>query len=76
MADLVSSGASFWLDLDGVDDEATDLLADTFHFHPLAVEDVQHFGQRPKIDEFDDFTYFVVHGALPAEPGRPSCTSS
>jgi len=30
----------------------------------LAVEDAEHFGQRPKIDEFDDFTYFVVHGAL------------
>jgi magnesium transporter len=64
VADLVSSGASFWLDLDGVDDETTNLLATTFHFHPLAVEDAQHFGQRPKIDEFDDFTYFVVHGAV------------
>ena len=42
-----------------------DLLRDTLHFHPLAVEDAEHFGQRPKIDEFDDFTYFVVHGALP-----------
>ena len=65
VADLVSSGASFWLDLDGVDDEASTLLAATFGFHPLAVEDAEHFGQRPKIDEFDDFTYFVVHGALP-----------
>jgi magnesium transporter len=23
-----------------------------------------NFGQRPKIDEYDDFTYFVVHGAV------------
>jgi magnesium transporter len=30
----------------------------------LAVEDAEHFGQRPKIDEYDDFTYFVVHGAV------------
>ena len=35
----------------------------------MAVEDAEHFGQRPKIDEFDDFTYFVVHGALPDESG-------
>jgi magnesium transporter len=63
ITDLVNSGASFWLDLDGVDEETSDLLANTFHFHPLAVEDAEHFGQRPKIDEFDDFTYFVVHGA-------------
>ncbi len=64
VANLVSSGASFWLDLDGLDEEASSLLADMFRFHPLAVEDAEHFGQRPKIDEFDDFTYFVVHGAL------------
>jgi magnesium transporter len=64
VTDLVSSGASFWLDLDGVDEETSSLLCDTFRFHPLAVEDAEHFGQRPKIDEFDDFTYFVVHGAL------------
>jgi magnesium transporter len=64
VADLISAGTPFWLDLDGVDEETENLLSNTFHFHALAVEDVQHFGQRPKIDEFDDFTYFVVHGAL------------
>ena len=69
VAELVSSGAPFWLDLDGVDEEAADLLCRTFRLHPLAVEDAEHFGQRPKIDEFDDFTYFVVHGALPDGSG-------
>jgi magnesium transporter len=64
VADLVTSETPFWLDLEGVDDEASTFLSDTFHLHPLAVEDAEHFGQRPKIDEFDDFTYFVVHGAL------------
>jgi magnesium transporter len=65
VAAAVASASPFWLDLGGVDDEAARLLTDTFRFHPLAVEDAEHFGQRPKIDEFDDFTYFVVHGALP-----------
>jgi len=53
----------FWLDLDGLDEEATDLLLHGFGFHPLAVEDAQHFGQRPKLDEYDTFTYVVIHGA-------------
>ncbi len=66
VGNLVSSETSFWLDIDEVDEESSRLLAETFHFHPLAIEDVEHFGQRPKIDEFDDFTYFVVHGALDA----------
>src|ERR1039458_8635945 len=35
-----------------------------FAFHPLAVEDAKHFGQRPKVEDFDGFTYLVLHGAL------------
>ena len=53
----------FWLDLDGMDDEAHDLLLSVFHIHHLAVDDAQHFGQRPKLEDYDDFTYMVVHGA-------------
>jgi magnesium transporter len=71
--DLVSerlgAGEFFWLDLDGVGD-AADLLCDGFGFHPLAVEDTEHFGQRPKIEDYDGFTYFVVFGA-DAENGAP-----
>ena len=55
----------FWLDLVDLDDEGTDVLLHGFGFHPLAVEDAEHFGQRPKIDEYEGFTYFVVHGAQP-----------
>jgi magnesium transporter len=61
----VESGSPFWLDLDGLDEESSQLLGGTIGLHPLALEDAEHFGQRPKIDEFDDFTYFVVHGAVP-----------
>ncbi len=69
VAALVTAGTAFWLDLDGVDAEASALLGDTLHLHPLAVEDAEHFGQRPKIEEFDNFTYFVVHGALEGGAG-------
>jgi magnesium transporter len=66
---LLREGKPFWLDLDGVDEEASALLSDDLGFHALAVEDAEHFGQRPKIDEYDDFTYFVVHGAQPDGSG-------
>jgi magnesium transporter len=58
----------FWLDLDGVDAETSDLLLHGFGFHPLAVEDAEHFGQRPKLEDYDGFTYIVVHGAPKDEP--------
>jgi magnesium transporter len=63
---LLDSGARFWLDLDGIDDAITPLLQDTFGFHPLAVEDAEHFGQRPKLDTYDGFVLMVVYGAGPS----------
>ena len=47
-----------------MDDEAHDLLLDVFKIHHLAVDDAQHFGQRPKLEDYDDFIYMVVHGAV------------
>jgi magnesium transporter len=55
----------FWLNLDELDEQASDILLHTFNFHALAVEDAEHFGQRPKIEEYDNFTYFVAHGVGP-----------
>ena len=59
----IASGSYFWLDLIDLDDEGSDLLTNAFHFHPLAVEDAEHFGQRPKLEDYDDFFYLVIHGA-------------
>ncbi|HXQ44133.1 MAG TPA: magnesium/cobalt transporter CorA [Acidimicrobiales bacterium] len=59
----IASGSFFWLDLIDLDAEGSDLLRHAFQFHPLAVEDAEHFGQRPKLDDYDDFVYLVVHGA-------------
>ncbi|MGO9458351.1 MAG: magnesium transporter CorA family protein [Acidimicrobiales bacterium] len=65
VAAAMSGGQFFWLDLDAGEgsDDLTALLTDTFHFHPLAVEDAEHFGQRPKLDDYDDYVYMVAHGA-------------
>jgi magnesium transporter len=61
---LIDSDTRFWLDIAGLDeDTARVLLRDTFGFHPLAVEDAEHFGQRPKIDTYDGFALIVVYGA-------------
>jgi magnesium transporter len=61
---LLQSKARFWLDLWGLDDaDAEAMLRDTFGFHPLAVEDAEHFGQRPKLDPYDGYALLVVYGA-------------
>jgi magnesium transporter len=61
---LLDSSARFWLDLVGLDDDAGEtLLHGTFGFHPLAVEDAEHFGQRPKLDSYDGYVLLVLYGA-------------
>src|SRR3984885_12124484 len=56
----------FWLDLDihdpGPDDDVSALLTNTFHFHPVAVEAVVRFGQRARIDDYDDFVHVITFG--------------
>jgi magnesium transporter len=44
---LLARGRFFWLDLDQPNWADFDVLRDVFHFHPLAVEDSEHFNQRP-----------------------------
>jgi len=61
-----AGGAFFWLDLDihdpGPDDDITGLLCNTFHFHPVAVEAAEQFGQRARIDDYADFVHIVTFG--------------
>ena len=64
---LLASGEFFWLDLNQPTAADFVVLRDSFGFHPLALEDSMNFGQRPKLDEYDDFVFLVVYGAAPDE---------
>jgi magnesium transporter len=64
---LLASGSFFWIDVHQPTDADFAVLRDVFHFHPLALEDSEHFGQRPKLDDYDDFVFLVVYGAVPDE---------
>ena len=62
----VAGNDFFWLDLDihdpGPDDDVTGMLINTFHFHPVAVQAADQFGQRARIDDYDDFVHIVTFG--------------
>jgi len=62
---LLASGEFFWLDLYRPDAADFEILRDVFKVHPLAVEDSEHFDQRAKVDEYEDFVFIVVYGASP-----------
>ena len=63
VARRVDEGVFFWLDFESPTDEELELLHRELGVHPLALEDARKFGQRPKIDDYDDFTALVVFGA-------------
>ncbi|MBV9796271.1 MAG: magnesium transporter CorA family protein [Actinobacteria bacterium] len=52
-----------WLDLHDSSDETLALLRDVFAIHPLAVEDAAEFGQRAKIEDYENFVSIVFFGA-------------
>lgn len=51
----------FWVDFDSPTEEETLLLKTHFRFHPLAIEDCLHFLQRPKLDHYEGYDFFVLH---------------
>jgi magnesium transporter len=61
----LSGGEFFWLDLHEPSESEYELLRDVLGFHPLALEDSQHFGQRPKLEAYGDFVFLVFYGSAP-----------
>jgi magnesium transporter len=58
----------FWLDLTSPSREQLMRLHELFGFHPLALEDTDHFGQRPKLDNYGDHIFLVFFGAWQDRP--------
>ncbi len=52
-----------WIDFDAPTAEDTRFLSSYFNFHPLAVEDCVTETLLPKIDDFGDYIFLVLHGA-------------
>ena len=60
LAELSAHGLT-WLHLDRPTSEEAALLADRFGFHELDIEDVLSKRQRPKIDEYPEYLFVVLH---------------
>jgi magnesium transporter len=55
----VEDGALVWLDLEASSDVELGEIQDEFGLHPLAIEDIRHPKQRPKVDNYES-TLLVV----------------
>src|SRR6185295_15462508 len=59
---LHDKGLQVWVDMEApTDDEAKEVLDGVFSYHPLAIEDCLTFSDRPKVDEYEDYLFLVIH---------------
>lgn len=67
---LQEAAGTLWVSLERpTADEVETVLHNIFHFHPLAVEDCQSEGyQSPKLDDFGDYIFVVMHALRPDFP--------
>jgi magnesium transporter len=60
VAELAANGLT-WIHLDTPGPEEAGALAERFGWHPLDLEDVLSKRQRPKIDEYPEYLFIVLH---------------
>ncbi|HEY0515549.1 MAG TPA: magnesium/cobalt transporter CorA [Solirubrobacteraceae bacterium] len=69
ITDHLAHDRFFWLDLTDPTPEDIAKLREIFGFHPLALEDAVHFGQRPKLDHYQEYAFLVFYGARENQDG-------
>jgi magnesium transporter len=60
LAELSANGLT-WVHVDSPGKDEAEELAARFGWHPLDVEDILSKRQRPKIDEYPDYLFVVLH---------------
>ncbi|NME98964.1 magnesium/cobalt transporter CorA [Aneurinibacillus aneurinilyticus] len=58
---LLSPEDLLWIDLYDVGNDELQYVADIFQFHSLAIEDCLHVSPRAKVDNYEDYYFFVIH---------------
>lgn len=59
---MFDKGLHVWIDLENSPDaEVRPILEGVCHFHPLAIEDCIQPSDRPKVDEYENCLFMVIH---------------
>ncbi len=63
---VADPGEVTWINVTGVS-KVKDLekLGECFKIHPLVLEDILEVGQRPKVEDYDDYLYIVLNSIRP-----------
>jgi magnesium transporter len=59
-----------WVDMEKPTPEETELLDTCFNFHPLTIDDCLSPRHQPKIDNYGEYLFLIVHEVLPESSER------
>ena len=62
--ELVEHAGIRWINIEKPGPAEDAWLRENFEFHELDLEDVRSRNQRPKIDEYDDYLFIILHLAV------------
>ncbi len=62
--DIIAAAGIRWIHIESPRTVDRDWLEEHFDFHPLDYEDVFSRNQRPKLDQYDDYVFIVLHFPL------------
>lgn len=63
---LRDKDAMVWVDLEDPNEFESESLVELFNFHPLAIEDCLNELSEPKLDDYEEYLFFVVHAVDPS----------
>src|SRR3712207_5088467 len=61
----------FWVDLQAPSDAELERVGGMLGLHPMALEDTREFGQRPKVDVYENHVLVVFYTAEIGGEGDP-----
>jgi len=59
-----------WVDLEAPNEFEEETLIDIFNFHPLAVEDCITDQSHPKLDDYEEYLFMVMHALTSKQKGK------
>ena len=62
--EIIEASGIRWIHIESPRTTDRDWLEEHFDFHPLDYEDVFSRNQRPKLDQYDDYVFIVLHFPL------------
>ncbi len=59
---LYDEGVQIWVDAENPTPEENKMLLEgVFNFHPLAIEDCIAVSERPKVDDYENYIFLLIH---------------